>query len=83
MRFLLGEGQAPSRGTSCLAEPGYTEAPAEGPEWEIARSKERDMALPPPGCVTLASFLPFLGLSVSICKMGRRAGRGGKGVCSL
>lgn len=38
------------------------------------------MALPPPGCVTLASFLPFVGLSVSICKMGRRAGRGGKSV---
>lgn len=57
------------RGAGCLGEPGCGKAPAAVTEGERARVRKRARLLPPPGCVTSGSFLPFLGLSVSICKM--------------
>lgn len=68
MGLLLGWG-ASLRPVGCLGELRCGEVPVWGAEWERAGDQERGRALPPPGCVTSSRLLPFLGLSVSLCKM--------------
>ncbi|XP_072597887.1 alpha-N-acetylgalactosaminide alpha-2,6-sialyltransferase 6 isoform X4 [Vulpes vulpes] len=68
MGLLLGWG-ASLRPVGCLGVLRCGEVPVRGAEWERAGDQERGRALPPPGCVTSSRLLPFLGLSVSLCKM--------------
>lgn len=67
MGLLLGWG-ASLRPVGCLEELRCGEVPVRGAEWERAGDQERGRVLPPPGCVTSSRLLPFLGLSVSLCK---------------
>lgn len=45
------------------------EGPCCGSRGGESKGQEESQVLPPLGCVTSGSFLPFLGLSVSMCKM--------------